>query len=50
MNKMINDLLAASKDICSQLTVAPVRVNLVNITEEIVNNLQNKLSEKAVYY
>jgi len=49
MNKMINDLLAASKDICSQLTVAPVRVNLVNITEEIVNNLQNKLSEKRQY-
>ncbi|MBD2394932.1 histidine kinase [Cyanobacterium aponinum FACHB-4101] len=49
MNKMINDLLAASKDICSQLTVAPVRVNLVSITEEIVNNLQNKLSEKKQY-
>lgn len=49
MNKMINDLLQASKDICSQLTVAPMRVNLVTIAEEIVNDLHNKLAEKKQY-
>lgn len=46
MDKMINDLLQASKDIHSQLTVTPIRVDLVNIAEEIINNIQPKLLEK----
>lgn len=49
MNKMISELLQASKDMSSQLTIAPMKVNLVSVTEEIINNLQTKLLEKKQY-
>lgn len=46
MNKMITDLLESSKYINNQLNIIPTKVNLVKISEEIINNIKPQLIKK----
>lgn len=46
MNKMIGDLLQASKNINGQLNIIPKKVNLAIISQEIIEDLYPKLREK----
>lgn len=46
MNNMINDLLQASKVINNQFNVVPTPINLLSLTDDILENMQPKLQEK----
>ena len=46
MNRMVNSLLQVSKDVNYQLNIIPVKVNLPQLCEDIINNLPSKLKEK----
>jgi two-component system clock-associated histidine kinase SasA len=46
MNKMVNDLLKVSKGTNYQLNVVPVKINLITLCEDIINNLPLKLREQ----
>ena len=46
MNKMVNDLLQISTGINYQLNIVPVKVNLIALCQDIINNLPPKLKEQ----
>lgn len=49
MNKMIGTLLDTSKNINGQFNITPKKVNLTEISLEIIEDLENKLTEKNQY-
>ena len=46
MNKMVNDLLQISTGINYKLNIVPVKVNLIALCQDIINNLPPKLKEQ----
>lgn len=47
MNKMITDLLQSSKEMDSELAIAPTKLNLIDLVEKITDNIHYKLNEKS---
>ncbi len=46
MNTMITNLLQVSQDVNYQLNIVPVKVNLLNLCQDIINNLPSELKEQ----